>query len=184
MRSSPIAAIRKQLGLRSPRLAAVAVLAWLAVASAAGAADRHPRPAARSPLRQPEVGSGEPAGRARRRTTAPPGCSSARVFRSRSRPNSTPGARSATRTAPKAGCCIRFCRAGAPPSWRPGRRTWCCRSTRKPSQTPPSVANLQPGVLGNVKKCDGTWCRIFGDGFDGYEPQSNLWGVYPGEQVD
>ena len=46
------------------------------------------------------------------------------------------------------------------------------------------VANLQPGVLGNVKKCDGTWCRIFGDGFDGYEQQSNLWGVYPGEQVD
>ena len=46
------------------------------------------------------------------------------------------------------------------------------------------VANLQPGVLGNVKKCDGTWCHIFGDGFDGYEQQSNLWGVYPGEQVD
>lgn len=52
------------------------------------------------------------------------------------------------------------------------------------SQSAPVVANLQPGVLGNVKKCDGTWCRIFGDGFDGYEPQSNLWGVYPGEQVE
>lgn len=52
------------------------------------------------------------------------------------------------------------------------------------SQTSPVVANLQPGVLGNVRKCDGTWCRIFGDGFDGYEQQSNLWGVYPGEQVE
>ncbi len=52
------------------------------------------------------------------------------------------------------------------------------------NQSAPVVANLQPGVLGNVKKCDGTWCRIFGDGFDGYEPQSNLWGVYPGEQVE
>ena len=52
------------------------------------------------------------------------------------------------------------------------------------SQSATVVANLQPGVLGNVKKCDGTWCRIFGDGFDGYEPQSNLWGVYPGEQVE
>ncbi len=46
------------------------------------------------------------------------------------------------------------------------------------------VANLQPGVLGNVKKCDGTWCRIFGDGFDGYMRQTDLWGVYPDEHVD
>jgi SH3-like domain-containing protein len=46
------------------------------------------------------------------------------------------------------------------------------------------VANLQPGVLAKVKSCDGTWCRIFGDGFDGLEPQTNLWGVYPGERVE
>ena len=46
------------------------------------------------------------------------------------------------------------------------------------------VANLQSGVIGNVKKCDGQWCRIYGDGFEGYEPQNNLWGVYPGERVD
>ena len=46
------------------------------------------------------------------------------------------------------------------------------------------VANLQPGVLGSVKRCDGTWCRIYGDGFDGYIRQVNLWGVYPDERVD
>ncbi len=46
------------------------------------------------------------------------------------------------------------------------------------------VANLQSGVIGSVKKCDGQWCRIYGDGFDGYEQQNNLWGVYPGEQVE
>jgi SH3-like domain-containing protein len=45
-------------------------------------------------------------------------------------------------------------------------------------------ARLQPGVLGNVRKCDGTWCRIFGDGFDGYIEQSNLWGVYPDEKYE
>ena len=39
-------------------------------------------------------------------------------------------------------------------------------------------------MIGSVKKCDGQWCRIYGDGFDGYEQQSNLWGVYPGEQVE
>ena len=54
----------------------------------------------------------------------------------------------------------------------------------QPSGGAAVVANLQPGVLGNVRKCDGDWCRIFGEGFDGYEPQSNLWGVYPGERVD
>ncbi len=46
------------------------------------------------------------------------------------------------------------------------------------------VANLQSGVIGSVKRCDGQWCRIYGDGFDGYEQQNNLWGVYPGEQVE
>ncbi len=46
------------------------------------------------------------------------------------------------------------------------------------------LANLQPGVLANVKRCDGTWCRIFGDGFDGYFKQIDLWGVYPDEHID
>ena len=46
------------------------------------------------------------------------------------------------------------------------------------------AAKLQPGVLANVKRCDGTWCRIFGDGFDGYIAETSLWGVYPGEHVD
>lgn len=46
------------------------------------------------------------------------------------------------------------------------------------------VANLQVGVLANVKRCDGHWCRVYGDGFDGYVRQDDLWGVYPGESVD
>lgn len=46
------------------------------------------------------------------------------------------------------------------------------------------TAHLQPGVIGNVRKCDGAWCRIFGDGFDGYIEQANLWGVYPDEKYE
>jgi SH3-like domain-containing protein len=46
------------------------------------------------------------------------------------------------------------------------------------------VAQLQPGVLGNVKNCDGRWCRIFGAGFDGFMQQDKLWGVYPRERVE
>lgn len=45
------------------------------------------------------------------------------------------------------------------------------------------IARLQPGVIGNVKVCDSGWCRIFGEGFDGYIEQSSLWGVYPDEKL-
>ena len=53
-----------------------------------------------------------------------------------------------------------------------------------PADSSRLAANLQPGVLANVKRCDGTWCRVFGEGFDGYILQTNLWGVYPDEHVD
>jgi len=46
------------------------------------------------------------------------------------------------------------------------------------------AAELQHGVLGSVKSCDGKWCRIFGDGFDGYIEQERLWGVYPNETIE
>jgi SH3-like domain-containing protein len=45
------------------------------------------------------------------------------------------------------------------------------------------VADLQSGVIGNVQTCDSVWCRIYGEGFDGYIQQSNLWGVYPNETL-
>jgi SH3-like domain-containing protein len=46
------------------------------------------------------------------------------------------------------------------------------------------MAQLQPGVLANVKRCDGPWCRLTGQGFDGWMPQDKLWGVYPNEKVE
>jgi SH3-like domain-containing protein len=46
------------------------------------------------------------------------------------------------------------------------------------------TARLQRGVLGKVKQCTGTWCRITGDGFDGWVEQERLWGVYPQEKID
>ncbi|MEF3366351.1 SH3 domain-containing protein [Methylocystis sp. 9N] len=45
-------------------------------------------------------------------------------------------------------------------------------------------AKLGPGVIGNLRGCDGKWCRLAGKGFDGYIAQENLWGVYPGEKVE
>lgn len=46
------------------------------------------------------------------------------------------------------------------------------------------TAWLQPGVVSNIKTCDGQWCHIFGDDYDGYIQQSNVWGVYPGEPIN
>lgn len=46
------------------------------------------------------------------------------------------------------------------------------------------VAELQPGVLANVRSCAKGWCRISADRFDGYILQTLLWGVYPDEQIE
>lgn len=46
------------------------------------------------------------------------------------------------------------------------------------------VAKLQANVIGSVRSCDGVWCRITGEGFDGYIEQSGLWGVYPNEKIE
>ena len=48
---------------------------------------------------------------------------------------------------------------------------------------PEVVAKLQSGVLANVKTCQANWCRVFGDGFEGFIPQGDLWGVYPEEPI-
>ena len=55
---------------------------------------------------------------------------------------------------------------------------------QKPSETSNPMAALQPGVLANIRSCDKTWCRVNGDGFDGFIKQSDLWGVYPNEIVE
>ena len=46
------------------------------------------------------------------------------------------------------------------------------------------TAKLQVGVLGTVKRCNESWCRIVGEGFDGWIAQERLWGVYPNERVE
>ena len=54
----------------------------------------------------------------------------------------------------------------------------------QPDPQSATLARLQVGVLGLVKRCTGTWCRIVGNGFDGWIQQERLWGVYPNEKLD
>jgi SH3-like domain-containing protein len=35
-----------------------------------------------------------------------------------------------------------------------------------------------------VKRCNDGWCRIAGNGFDGWIEQQRLWGVYADEKVN
>jgi SH3-like domain-containing protein len=51
------------------------------------------------------------------------------------------------------------------------------------SESSPVVARLQAGVIGSVEQCNGRWCRINGEGFNGWTQQDRLWGVYPGERI-
>jgi SH3-like domain-containing protein len=46
------------------------------------------------------------------------------------------------------------------------------------------AARLQAGVVTQVKKCTNGWCRIIGNGFDGWIEQQRLWGVYADEKVE
>ena len=46
------------------------------------------------------------------------------------------------------------------------------------------IARVQPGVLASVKRCNGRWCHVAGQSFDGWVAQEQLWGVYPNEKID
>lgn len=74
-----------------------------------------------------------------------------------------------------------------------GRRTALVAPWRKGEEFPlrasPNTdaaikARLQSGVIGTLKACNGSWCRLAGEGFDGWLEQQNLWGAYPGEKVE
>lgn len=73
-----------------------------------------------------------------------------------------------------------------------GRRTalvspWLKETTlplrEAPKSTARIIAEMEPGVLGQIERCDGTWCLIAVGGTEGWMPQEALWGAYPGEVV-
>ena len=45
------------------------------------------------------------------------------------------------------------------------------------------VALLEPGVIANVRSCDGSWCELNVGKVGGYVEQKKLWGVYDKEVV-
>ncbi len=51
------------------------------------------------------------------------------------------------------------------------------------SESAPTVAQVEAGVLANVKTCDGKWCLVSVAGYTGHVQQHRVWGVYKGEVV-
>jgi SH3-like domain-containing protein len=45
------------------------------------------------------------------------------------------------------------------------------------------VAMVEAGVIANLAACDGRWCRVSIDKFQGYVEQKKLWGVYESEVI-
>ncbi|MFZ4530683.1 MAG: SH3 domain-containing protein [Alsobacter sp.] len=66
----------------------------------------------------------------------------------------------------------------------PWEKTGTLPLSAKPDGRADVVAQLQPGVLASIKACNGKWCRLAGQGFDGWLPQDRLWGAYPAEKLD
>lgn len=58
-----------------------------------------------------------------------------------------------------------------------------------PAETAPPVVRAETGVVGRLLECpsqaaeSAAWCRVELDGYRGWLPRANLWGVYPDEEV-
>lgn len=66
-------------------------------------------------------------------------------------------------------------KAGAPAPQIPVRNS--------DSERARTVAIVEAGVIANIHSCDGRWCNLTIDRFSGFMPQKQLWGVYPNEIV-
>jgi SH3-like domain-containing protein len=54
----------------------------------------------------------------------------------------------------------------------------------KPSASSSVRANLESGLLVNIKSCDGRWCSVVVNDASGWIDQNLLWGVYPNEVIE
>ncbi len=55
---------------------------------------------------------------------------------------------------------------------------------RNDSERARAVAMVEAGVIANLASCDGRWCHVNIDKFQGYIEQKKLWGVYEGEVIN
>ncbi|WP_157017694.1 SH3 domain-containing protein [Mesorhizobium xinjiangense] len=54
---------------------------------------------------------------------------------------------------------------------------------QEPDEGARVVAVLQPGTLGTISACNGSWCEMRFDGHEGWIGQTQIWGAYPDERI-
>jgi SH3-like domain-containing protein len=64
--------------------------------------------------------------------------------------------------------------------WQRGKET-VISLMGEPSDNARVVAQVEPGVIGSIRACNGQWCEMDFSGHRGWIRQSLIWGAYPGE---
>ncbi|SLN38203.1 SH3 domain-containing protein [Roseisalinus antarcticus] len=54
----------------------------------------------------------------------------------------------------------------------------------RPDSRTTEIARLERGVVARVDECTEDWCRLVADGYRGWAPKGNYWGVEPDEVFD
>lgn len=73
-------------------------------------------------------------------------------------------------------------RTGVVAPWQKGKSSQI-ELHAEPSDGARTVARVEPGVIGQIKTCNGIWCEMTFQGYDGWISQSLVWGAYPGEAI-
>jgi len=68
--------------------------------------------------------------------------------------------------------------------WDKGSKDSAIIVRSKPDQNSRPVLRFAPGVIAEVKACDGSWCKISHSKGDGWVQQTDIWGVYPDEKLE
>ena len=55
---------------------------------------------------------------------------------------------------------------------------------QEPVDTSPVTARVEPGVIPELLKCDGDWCRVSVQGYKGWLKRDQFYGVYETEKVE
>ena len=55
---------------------------------------------------------------------------------------------------------------------------------RRASGTSPAVAQLAPGMVARIERCDAQWCRVSVRAYSGWLRRDGLWGLAPNETME
>ncbi len=55
---------------------------------------------------------------------------------------------------------------------------------RTPAPSAEVVAKFEPEVMGEIRSCQGNWCRVTAAGISGWVERTEIWGVYKSEPIN